>query len=353
MIAASREWLTAAAARDLDSCLGCLRCEQACPAQVRYGEMIDSARQLWLPPPRRTRWWLWLAARPRALQALTAIGRIVRRCWPLPLLRGLEPAPARAATTQLPATTIPDALLLSGCSARALEPRALAALQQLTRLAGLRIDVLDSGCCGALQRHAGQLTEGRALADRHWRRSLAQAPAHSITLLGWASGCQQQLRETAPAQCTTESVLSWALRVMLPRLPSATAEAAALELPGLWIPCTLPTQAAGAGVLEHILQHECGKAWRKLAALGCCGAAGIRHLGGSGASHSLSDAVLDAALAQGCQLIVSANPGCLHALRARSAERKLQLSVVHLFDWLLQRRQPSSSSISALPAASD
>lgn len=355
-INASRDWLTASAATDLDSCLSCLRCQQACPAQVRYGELIDHARNRWRPIKRSARWLFWLSVRPRLLARLTAMARGLRRFLPFNSVRGLEAGTAPLRKNVLPPPAqgrdAPDAIVLAGCSARSLEPRSLLALQQLAALAGLRVDVYDSGCCGALLRHGGALTQGAQLARAHWRRvegaALAQVP-----LLGWASGCQQQLQQTAPAGVSTESVWRWTDRVLLPALLRLPIEADNSQRPGLWSPCTLSTQAGASGSLERVLQHFAGTHWHRLQALGCCGAAGIRQLSERGASLVLTDAVLDEAVRAGCTVLLSGNPGCLHALRARAAERGLALPVLHVYDWCLQRLHGQSHSIAASTAASN
>lgn len=342
-IDASSDWLTPAAAADLDSCLSCLRCQQVCPAKVRYGELIDTARQRW----RRPGWWmrgqLWLVARPRLLGLLTACARRLRRVLPFAPVRGLA-APSTTTPAQIAELPV-HAYLLEGCSARALEPEALQALLQLCQAAGLRVQPLRSGCCGALHRHGGLLAQGEQLAATHWRRVLSRASA-GTALLGWASGCQHQLQQSAPqlGMEQVESVLPWSARELLPRLHL---QADATALPGLWSPCTVGNLPGAHAVLEQVLRQVQGTRWRRIQAMGCCGAAGVRHLNAGESSRALTDAVLDEALAQGCTVLLGANPGCLHALRARASQRGLRLPVVHLYVWLLQRLRGHCSSIAA------
>src|SRR5262252_2827134 len=82
-IAEGRLEVTQAFGRELYFCLGCLTCETACPAGVRYGEMFEYARAdieqagVLRNPVRklvRTVTLHWIFTRPQALRAL---GRLI------------------------------------------------------------------------------------------------------------------------------------------------------------------------------------------------------------------------------------------------------------------------------------
>ncbi|WP_273527253.1 4Fe-4S dicluster domain-containing protein, partial [Pseudomonas sp.] len=124
----------------LDHCLGCRRCESACPAGVRYGELLVGARTEQArrgPLPARTRAVLALLARPRLLGGLVGLQRLLGRWLPA----GWQPVPPPAAPTPqpAPAPTAPAETLavFTGCIARPHESGSRAALARLLASAGI------------------------------------------------------------------------------------------------------------------------------------------------------------------------------------------------------------------------
>lgn len=343
LLAQAAEPVSARAAAQLDGCLSCLRCATVCPAKVNYGALIDGARAQWLAPKAPVRRWLALARHPLLVHALLGLARTWSRLggWlPAPARRavaGLEPRPVAysgsKAATMAQAPPRPLVVILPGCGGLALEPGAVAALGHLLRAAGVRWRLAPAQCCGALQRHAGLPAPAARLAQRHFG-ALSTWPADAV-LLGWASGCQRQLQDTAPAGRVVQSSLDWAAGMLPQWLQMQRPDRPRIAL---WTACSQGSQAGDANALWRLLQAVEGVEAVPLQASGCCGAAGFRHLLEPAQVDPLTDAVLDAALAARCAVLVSANPGCVHALRSRASERQLDLEVQQVYTWLMQAR---------------
>lgn len=325
-IADAEHWLTPPARVDLQACLGCLRCESVCPARVRYGALMDTARARWLRPGTWLRLALAGVVRPALMRVLLQGVRWMR--LPMRVWRGLG-GHGRVHTT----AALAPVRLWTGCSADTLEPRAVDDFLALSRLAGLHVGLDRSGCCGALHRHAGLPERAQTLASRllrRWRVSIPPAASESEWLrLSWADACGQHLQDKVRG-VPVRTALEWWLDTGWPRLRWQPAQQG--RPVALWVSC----QMRGEQLLSALRSVPAMEV-RVLRGLGCCGAVGFRHLLEVQASLPFADAVLDEALAAKCAVLVVTQPGCLHALRSRAVQRRLPLQVVHLWSWLRQQ----------------
>jgi glycolate oxidase iron-sulfur subunit len=195
------------AAQHLDSCLGCLACESACPSGVRYGRRIEAFRPRVAAAHGRLRRLLtdavvW-AARNRtvlrfaeaAAAALDAVGleRFRRR------LPGLGIMPRREVLADFdagPGFTTPPQLrvaILHGCGTTELRAQLAKATVETLRHNGYEVVELEAGhCCGALDFHAGDLEGARALARR---TALSLIDSRVDRVVTSAAGCGALLRQ--------------------------------------------------------------------------------------------------------------------------------------------------------------
>lgn len=195
------------AARHLDSCLGCLACETACPSGVAYGRKIEAFRpKVAATLPVATRWLARLTvalARSRALlragntvaAALDRVG-LAKARRRIPGL-GLLPGAGRARAAPANSTTQPSAprlraVVFPGCTILELRPSiARDAAEALHRNGIATAAVDDRLCCGALSLHTGDILEAKRLA-RATALALARSNADRIAVC--TAGCGAMLR---------------------------------------------------------------------------------------------------------------------------------------------------------------
>lgn len=309
----------------LDQCLTCLSCQQVCPSQVRYDELLvatraqlraqggDTRRSL-LASPFVLRAALRVANLPLLQQVLRS--RALRR-----LLRGTTagraldelprlPAMPAAPRSEVPASRKGRVGIFPGCIAALADRDVHAAAARLLRALGYE-PVLPraSVCCGALALHRGDRAGARALAART-RRAFVEAGVE--TVLVSASGCFGALRDLAGAGARA------ALRVReIHEFLDADEDVATLAFHplqrrlALHTPCTQANVAHAGPAVERMLRRIPGIELVPLPLEPrCCGAAGdyfLRHA-------PIADALRAEKLGQAAALqpdgLVTSNVGC-------------------------------------------
>jgi glycolate oxidase iron-sulfur subunit len=337
----------------LDQCIVCRNCETVCPSGIRMGAMMESFRHevnRRLPrkrlrhhllrgllrhlAPHRGRLalltdllWLWQRIRPawtwRVLRrlGLRRLSEMERMLPPLPPPRarrietdatrreGLYPARGRA--------RLRAALFLGCITSEWFAPTHRATIRMLNR-AGCDVVVPDAQtCCGALQRHAGFLEEGRELYRRN-REALASLRADVLVVN--AAGCGAALKDPPPGLDGAGSGLGLPVRDVCEFLEEIGIPAPDLPFPRKVAydqPCHLvhgqrvpPT--AVRGLLAKVPQLE-------LVDLPdsdrCCGSGGIYNLLHPEMAEPILAEKVAAILRSGAEVVVTGNPGCWMQIR--------------------------------------
>jgi glycolate oxidase iron-sulfur subunit len=340
--------------RHLDLCLGCRACETACPAGVKFGHLLETARAEIAPSrrPARERWLQRLIFAvfpdPDRLGAALGLARMYRRSGLQTVARRsgmLSRFPRLAAMDALlasaPVETAPPEYLaargksrgrvgvLTGCVQRYLFDDVTRSTIRLLSLAGWDVIVPKTqGCCGALDLHAGRVDVFRDRAA-----ALAAVFPDDLDWLATdAAGCGSSIREYA----------HWLPGTAAARLGARTRDVTEL-LTGAGLPLK-PQQltvtyhdachlAHGQGVRSaprELLKRIPGLTLVDLRDSDlCCGSAGVYNI----LEPEMADRLLDMKIARiretGARVVVAGNPGCLMQIAKGARARGLDLEVVH------------------------
>lgn len=180
----------------MDLCLSCRSCESACPNNVAYGSLIDSARALFVPKKSRLAAWARPFIRSRKLMngavrllrltqqlGLDKLGAGISAAKLLPKLK--KPVIWQTTYPSLAAYKQGEVSLFLGCASQALDSDTLAASIHVLNALGFDVQVpAQQTCCGSIARQMGDVTESDALLARN-RDSFASG----LPILTVASGC--------------------------------------------------------------------------------------------------------------------------------------------------------------------
>jgi glycolate oxidase iron-sulfur subunit len=315
----------------LDHCLGCLRCQGACPAGVDYAGLLVEARAAQVarvPLAPSARRWLgllstpWLGALLRgyrlAFPLLPARWRLLPR--PPGAGRGVESPPSNSAAA-------PAVALFEGCVSATYEMGSRRSLARLLAAAGVpTVTPRGQRCCGAAAAHAGDAADAAALAAEN---RAAFAGARRVLCL--ASGCRATLASSLSGVAPVDDALvALAERAEALQFRDAGGLRVALHLP-----CTQWGSPGSVGATRRLLARVPGLDVVELADTGCCGAAGLHMLAFPARAAALRAPLLAEFARSGATQLLSANIGCrLHL--AGALEATVRHPVDLLGDWLVE-----------------
>ena len=176
--------ISAESTQHLDRCLTCRACETTCPSGVAYGRLLDIGRGLMsglAHRPWHYRAWSRLLRmvipEPWLFRPLLRLAQWLRPLLPRQLRGSIPPAAGRGLHQgnasaghehqRVPrqGKQKPDAraniLLLGGCVQTPATPGVNQALATILRRVGQRVEILDAGCCGALEYHLSAREAGK------------------------------------------------------------------------------------------------------------------------------------------------------------------------------------------------
>lgn len=366
----------------IDQCLGCRACEPVCPSGVRYGVLLEHAREARRAAggalDRAARLGLRLMFANRWLQnlgwALLRLLRATRLPWLLARAgrRGVTAGRLRFAMAMLAATSPARGAarrawrqrrsargqaqgrkgevvaLLEGCVMAGLFGHVNRATERIIGAHGARTVRLPAGfCCGALHAHAGELERAAWLA-----RQLIQMfeKTGAQVLLTNSAGCGaalkdygEWLRDDRTFQARAERLAGSTRDVFEWLAEREGSEYRPFEARvGYDAPCHhLHAQAIREEPVD-LLRRVPGLSVVPLArADRCCGAAGIYGLTRRRLSEDLLQAKLSEVDKAGVSLLATGNPGCLMHIGAGALIHRRKLRLVHPVELLAEQSEPN------------
>ncbi len=356
----------------LESCLGCLGCQTACPSGVKYEAILDQAR----PHLAARRNWLTrqimrfgfsqilphygrlkiLGFLLRLVQTLKLDSFVAKLPWIAqgpPILRKVADfqmfTPTVVKHLPLPKKSwkagakIGSAKLFSGCVMDIFYNHVNHAALRLMVRQGTVVEVPAQTCCGALAFHAGELDIATALAKQNIDL-FAQSDDHIVVT---SAGCGAMLKHYGQllsadavykekARSFSQRVQDLSENLVLGKFPAMTGTSqshmvyhAACHLAhaqGVRVQPQelLSTVAASTGAHLYDLPE----------AEHCCGSAGIYNLLNTSLSLKVLDRKMNFIEESGADVVVTSNPGCLLQLEAGVKGRALNVKVKHLAEAL-------------------
>ena len=349
-----------------DLCLQCRACETACPSGVPYGRIIEGARALVQLRPDRPRSWklrsmvlrVMFAKKWRLRLAFSAL-RLYQKTPLAPIARRLLPKRLRLIESMLP--RLPDhffeppvvaaqpagevratVALLSGCIMPMTHPQTHEATVRVLARNGCRVLVpREQGCCGALHVHNGDPVAARALAKRNIDAFLASGADYIVVN---SAGCGSAMKEytelfegdeawSAKAQRFVEGVRD--VTELLSEIgfvsPTGRVEARVTYQDSCHLVHAQRVREAPRQLLGSIPGLQLVEMSTPDS---CCGSAGIYNITQTEMSRRvLDDKMLDV-MSTNCDVVSTANPGCMLQLDLGVRLNGGSQEVVHVVELL-------------------
>src|SRR5215469_3484959 len=374
--------VTQAFGQELYFCLGCLTCETACPAGVRYGEMFEHARAdieqagVMRNPVRnlvRALTLRWMFTRPHTLRA---IGRLIwiyqaggleflvrklklTRFLPK-RLRALEPLTPRVQRNftdelirpiETPANPKYSVGLLTGCVQDLVFSNVNRDTADVLLANGCEVVTPRAQfCCGSIHAHNGELELAKQMARSNLRAFDLERLDAVITN---AAGCGSHLKNYGHLlqddPIFAERATQWSAKVRdihewLAQIGIRTPAAAVRQTVTYHEACHLCHGQKITRQPRQVLRAIPGLELVELPeSTWCCGSAGIYNITQPEMSEKLLQRKIANIATTGAPIVASANPGCSVQLQAAVHGLNLKLEIAHPISLLARAYRKSDA----------
>lgn len=379
--------LAGEAAEHIESCLGCLGCQTACPSGVNYEEILNQAR----PQLKKSRskilraalrfsfdqilpnYWFLIAGgrvfrffqsmfpkRERnegtrsVLSGMTAsplINRLKAYASFVPSVPRYFPHPRRREAKKNGGSVVQ---LFSGCVMDVLYNQVNHATARLMTMQGCPVERNDQTCCGALAFHAGEVDIARRLAKENIEKFQSTEGKIVVT----SAGCGAMLKEYARlfahdepwhAKATEFSKRVFDVVEVLSLDHIETSCQSSMKAPASSVAYHAACHLAHAQGLHNepkeillALQQKLAQSGKNLKlvelkeAEHCCGSAGIYNVINTELSLEVLNRKMENIEDTHAEVVVTTNPGCLLQLDAGQELTNLPVKVMHLAEFVSQ-----------------
>lgn len=360
----------------MNHCLGCRACEPACPAGVKYGQLIEQARDAVEEHTTSHRWWVRIArkaafrfvfpkqSRMRGIGALlrfyqkSGLQRLVRGLGLLKLFpkhmeqmeRILPEASSRGVAEKIgtvhPAKgeEIAKVGLFRGCIMDVLFTDTNIRTVELLTEAGFTVVIPpEQNCCGALHAHNGESETAKRLARRNIRAFKQMGVDFIVSNAGGCGALLVEYDHLLRDDPEMKDDAAWfaarvidvsALLVEHGRLPEFAAEEVRITYQDS---CHLRNVMRGGDAPRRLIRGVPGVTFVEMKeADRCCGSAGIYNLTQPEMSGRLLGRKMDHVQETGAHLLLTSNPGCLLQMKLGIAQHGMseRMQAVHVVDFL-------------------
>lgn len=340
--------------RHIDRCLGCRACEQACPAGVSYGQLLEASREELLHAQPKDDWTnkllrfvlrrVWLSPwrlrmmfgaarvfRDLGLSKLLAKSGIPRIEFAMGLLESSRPI-FKETTTDLGQSHGESVFLFKGCVGEGLFARVNRATKRVLQANGFGVSAPENQvCCGALHAHAGDLEGARELA----RKNIEAFGKSEAPIVTNAGGCGAMLVSYEHLLENDLAANKFAARVRDVSQQLATCEMRTGENPvddtvTCDISCHLLYGQRAGDTSQNMLRNIHGIDFSGLeGAERCCGAAGVYNMLQPELSRKVLNEKLNNVEKTEATILATGNAGCQMQIGAGARLAGMDLKVCH------------------------
>ena len=365
----------------MNHCLACRACEPACPADVKYGQLIEQARDAVEDHTESHRWWI-RAVRKTAFKGvfphpnrMRLLGKALKlyqgtrlRQWTRdagvlklfpPHLQEMERILPEASGDGVVAriggerkakggAAIAKVGLFRGCIMDVLFTETNVNTVKLLNEAGFDVVIPDAqSCCGALHAHSGETGDARELARRNIRAFRDAGVEYIATNAGGCGALLVEYDHLLHGDPEWAEAAAWfAARVvdvseLLVRKGRPLAFAS--ETPTRITyqdSCHLRNVMKSSGAPRTLMNRVAGASFCEMKeADRCCGSAGIYNVTEPEMSGRILEHKMEHAEATKAEYIVTSNPGCLLQMKLGIEKHgnPERTKAVHVVDFLYER----------------